>query len=192
MESLDRIRYIKLEDIPNIDLYMDQVTTFMERKLRKTTRNQEEDKVLTKTMINNYAKNRLLPPPERKKYNRDHIIFLIFIYYYKGFLSINDIQTLLDPLKGKCFGGDSALDLGDVYQEVLELEKKQVELIKQDIADKYALAQATFDEAEGKERDFLQLFSFISMLGFDVYVKRLLIEKLIDTLGSGKEEKETG
>ena len=56
MESLDRIAYIKPEDIPNIDLYMDQVTTFMESRLKSATRNPEEDKILTKTMINNYAK----------------------------------------------------------------------------------------------------------------------------------------
>ena len=62
IDSLDRIHHIELEDIPNIDLYMDQVTTFMESKLRSTTRNPAEDKILTKTMINNYAKNDLLPP----------------------------------------------------------------------------------------------------------------------------------
>ena len=66
LESLDRIEYIKLEDIPNIDLYMDQVTTFMEKQLRNTARYPGEDKILTKTMINNYAKNNLLPPPVRK------------------------------------------------------------------------------------------------------------------------------
>ena len=62
-ESLKRIDYIKADEIPNIDLYMDQVTSFLETRLRSTTRNKEEDKILTKTMINNYAKNDLIPPP---------------------------------------------------------------------------------------------------------------------------------
>ena len=79
LESLDRIHHIKLEDIPNIELYMDQVTTFMEHNLKSSLRN-PEDKILTKTMINNYAKNDLLPPPVKKKYSREHIIMLIFIY----------------------------------------------------------------------------------------------------------------
>ena len=61
IDSLGRIQHIDLEDIPNIDLYMDQVTTFMESKLRNSTRKPDEDKILTKTMINNYAKNDLLP-----------------------------------------------------------------------------------------------------------------------------------
>ena len=59
---------VKPEDIPNIDLYMDQVTTFMDSQLA-TSKRHEDDKILTKTMINNYAKNDLLPPPEKKKYS---------------------------------------------------------------------------------------------------------------------------
>ncbi|MDE7269264.1 MAG: DUF1836 domain-containing protein, partial [Acetatifactor sp.] len=84
LESLDRIDYINPSDIPNIDLYMDQVTTFMDSRLRAGVRNPGEDKILTKTMINNYAKNDLLPPPVKKKYSKEHIILLIFIYYYKN------------------------------------------------------------------------------------------------------------
>ena len=76
LESVSRIDYIKPEDIPNIELYMDQVTTFMEEQLASTKR-YDEDKILTKTMINNYAKNKLLPPPEKKRYSREHILMLI-------------------------------------------------------------------------------------------------------------------
>ena len=64
LDSLDRIDYIRPQEIPNIDLYMDQVTTFMEEHLQSSKR-YPEDKILTKTMINNYAKNHLLPPPDR-------------------------------------------------------------------------------------------------------------------------------
>ena len=96
IESLERIDYIKPRDIPNIDLYMDQVTTFMEEHL-KTSKRYPEDKILTKTMINNYAKNHLLPSPEKKKYSKEHMLLLIYIYYFKGILSIGDIQSLLDP-----------------------------------------------------------------------------------------------
>ena len=69
LASLDRIEYINPDDIPNIDLYMDQVTTFMDSRLSSTSRYPGEDKILTKTMINNYAKNDLLPPPVKKKYS---------------------------------------------------------------------------------------------------------------------------
>lgn len=191
LESLGRIQHIKLEDIPNIDLYMDQVTTFMEKKLKNTTRNPEDDKILTKTMINNYAKNDLLPPPVKKKYSREHILMLIFIYYYKGILSINDIQTLLKPLAEKYFYADGEFNLGYVYEEVFSLEKMEVEDLKEDIIKKFSTSQETFKDAPATDQEILQLFSFISMLSYDVYVKRLLIEKMVDSFkaATSKEDK---
>ena len=100
LESLSRIDYIHPGDIPNIDLYMDQVTTFMDSQLASTKR-YEDDKILTKTMINNYAKNNLLPPPVKKKYSKEHVLILIYIYYFKNILSIKDIEALLKPLTEK-------------------------------------------------------------------------------------------
>ena len=94
LSSISRIDYIRPNEIPNIDLYMDQVTTFMEEQLKRTKR-YEEDKILTKTMINNYAKNNLLPPPVKKKYSKEHVLVMIFIYYFKNILSISDIQSNL-------------------------------------------------------------------------------------------------
>ena len=66
LENIKKISYIRPNEIPNIDLYMDQVTTFMDQHLEKTKR-YSEDKLLTKTMINNYTKNDLLPSPVKKK-----------------------------------------------------------------------------------------------------------------------------
>ena len=97
LQKLKSIDSVKTEDIPNIGLYMDQVTTFMDEQLNACKR-YENDKILTKTMINNYAKNDLLPPPEKKKYSKEHLLTLIFIYYFKNILSISDIQTILNPL----------------------------------------------------------------------------------------------
>ena len=73
LSSLSRIDYIRPESIPNIDLYMDQITTFMDTQLAASKRH-PDDKILTKTMINNYAKNNLLPPPVKKKYSKEHIL----------------------------------------------------------------------------------------------------------------------
>ena len=190
LESLDRIEYIKSEDIPDIDLYMDQVTTFMESHLKNSTRNPEEDKILTKTMINNYAKNDLLPPPVKKKYSKEHVLLLIFIYYYKGILSISDIQQLLKPITTSFFDTDSDFDLAVVYEEVFGLEREQVDVLKEDIANKFKIAEQTFEGAPEENRKFLKTFSFICMLSFDVYTKKLLIEKLIDGLADDKGKTE--
>lgn len=182
LASLDRIDYIKAMDIPNIDLYMDQVTTFMDNRLRKGARYPEQDKVMTKTMINNYAKNDLLPPPNRKKYSKEHILVLIFIYYYKGFLSIGDIQTLLQPLTERYFQTEKDFSLENIYEEVFQLQEEQIEVLKRDVMDKYEKASKTFSGVPNDEQEFLKKFSFICLLGFDVYIKKMLIEKLVDDL----------
>ncbi len=193
-ESLDRIKYIRAEDIPDIDLYMDQVTTFMETQLRNTTRDPASDKILTKTMINNYTKNDLLPPPFKKKYAKDHVLLLIFIYYYKGILSISDIQELLAPIKDRYFKNGETYDLSRVYEEVFGLEREQRDVLKADVDEKFRIAQNTFEEAPAEDREFLKIFSFICMLSFDVYVKKLLIEKMIDGITDkrGKDTRKKG
>ncbi len=189
MQSLDRIPDIPLEELPNIDLYMDQITTFMERELGHTTRFPGEDSVLTKTMINNYAKNDLLPPPVRKKYSRDHMILLILIYCYKNILSINDIQKLLMPLKERFHISDTEpLTLSDIYSEICEEGEAVLPGIREDIKKKFGMAEEAFEDAPEEYRDRMRLFAFISLLGFDVYIKKLLIEKLIDSFPGEQED----
>lgn len=193
LESLDRIEYISAKDIPSIDLYMDQVTTFMESHLKHAARNPDEDKILTKTMINNYAKNNLLPPPIRKKYSKEHVMLLIFIYYYKGILSISDIQQLLHPITSKFFNTNEDYNLEKIYEEAFGLEKEQIGILKHDIMEKFRRSEQTFQDAPQENQNFLQTFAFICMLSFDVYVKKLLIEKMIDgmrrdTSGSGEKK----
>lgn len=188
LESLSRIDYIKPEDVPNIDLYMDQVTTFMDARL-KASKRYPEDKILTKTMINNYAKNNLLPPPVKKKYSKEHVLVLIFIYYFKNILSIKDIESLLKPITDKYFDTEESLDLESVYKEVFHLEKERIQSLKEDIKKMYDTSNDTFADVEENDRDFLQLFSFICALSFDVYVKKQLIEKLIDQLPDKKNDK---
>lgn len=189
LESISRIDYIKPEDLPEIDLYMDQVTTFMETKL-KSSKRYSDDKVLTKTMINNYAKNGLLPSPEKKKYSKEHLLLLIFIYYFKNILSINDIQTLLAPITEKYFRTDHKFDLTKVYSEVFSMEHSQIEYLKKDLLKRYNIADQTFQDSPEEDRQFLQQFSFICLLSFDVYCKKLLIEKLVDGMVPPAEHKE--
>ena len=133
LESVGRIDYIHPVDIPNIDLYMDQVTTFMDSQLAASKRH-DDDKILTKTMINNYAKNNLLPPPEKKKYTKEHVLVLIFIYYLKSILSISDIQGILNPITEKYFGNDENYSLEDIYKEVFSLEHPETQNLMKDLA----------------------------------------------------------
>ena len=181
MESLGRIDYIHADEIPNIDLYMDQVTTFMEEQLRSSKR-YPEDKVMTKTMINNYAKNNLLPPPVKKKYSKQHIFVLIFIYYFKNILSIKDIESLLGPMTEKFFSSKEEIDMEHIYEDICMLEKGRVNELQDEIKRCYDAADELYLDLPEEDRDYLQIFAFICSLSFDVYVKKLLIEKLVDEI----------
>ena len=189
LERVSGIGYVKPEDIPNIDLYMDQVTTFMEAQLAHSKR-YKDDKILTKTMINNYAKNNLLPPPEKKKYTKEHVLTLIFIYYFKNILSISDIQSILNPITDKYFGKDGSYSLEDIYREVFGLEHQETQNLMKDLARKFNTSCQTFPDAASEDAELLRNFSLICMLSYDVYVKKTIIERLIDTTTSDKSKTE--
>ncbi len=186
LESLSNMEYIKSKEIPNIDLYMDQVLTFMNGHLENAKR-YEDDKIMTKTMINNYAKNHLLPPPDKKKYSKEHMMVLMFIYYFKNILSIGDIQSILTPLTDRYFDKGKDLNLTRIYEEVFSLEKSQIEQIKEVIVQDYERACGTFTKEAEEDREFLQLFSFICTLSFDIYVRKQIIERIVDTMINKQE-----
>lgn len=155
------------EDIPKIDLYMDQVLTLLEDQLQDTKR-YEDDKIMTKTMINNYSKEKLLPPSNKKKYSKHHIQLLNLIYQYKAVLSIHDIYTLLLP-----FINDPEL-ANDFYIEHLEQEQLQKDILSQDVLD--------------LEAEDLRLLA--SSLITRASLEKRLAEKILDHLENGSENKE--
>jgi hypothetical protein len=132
IQKLSAAEEIKISDIPDIDLYMDQVTTFIDNKLGNEKRD-KKDKLLTKTMINNYSKAKILTPSKNKRYNKQQMIQLILIYYLKQVLSISDIQELFKPLfeqedknKGLIY---------DVYEIFLHIKKNSMDNVS-DMLDK--------------------------------------------------------
>ena len=182
LASVSRIDYIKPGEIPNIDLYMDQVTTFVDEELASLKRF-EDDKMLTKTMINNYTKNNLLPPPQKKKYSKNHMFLLIYIYYLKSVISISDIKEIINPLTEIFFDKkDSHIDLTEIYDHIFNMEMDNSKGITKDIIKKYNYACEHFKDMsdDNDEKDFLIKFSFICLLCADVYIKKTIIEKLID------------
>ncbi len=192
IQKLNEIDFINPEDIPNIDLYMDQVTTFMDEHLNACKRN-EDDKILTKTMINNYTKNNFLPPPVKKKYSKEHMYLLIFLYYFKNILSITDIQKIFKPLTDMFYDGHSdSVSIEEIYTKIFKMERVQTDNITKDILRRYKHSQDLFPEVENEdEADFLSRFAFICLLSFDAYLKKQIVERMIDeTLSDIQDTKE--
>lgn len=182
------------EDIPDIELYMDQVTTFMETKL-EGFRRYEDDKIMTKTMINNYTKNKLLPPSHKKKYNRKHVLMLIMIYYLKNMMSISDIQHLLSPLSNEYFyhTDKDGITIEEIYNKVTELNQARKQEVADELEELWEKNRDCFDSEKG-DTAFLDDFAFIFQLCYDIYIRKKIIESIIDgqrrKSGAAKPKKE--
>jgi len=187
--GLDNIHGIYPDMIPNVDIYMDQLTTFMDKALKSSARSVEDGKILTKTMINNYAKNKILPPPEKKKYSRDHIIILIFIYYLKSIYSISDIKILLRPIYER-FGmdADAGNNLMDIYEKLMVHSHDAKKGISDDIKKYEGIIRNMFsEENEASDTELLKCFGLVTLLSYDSYIKSRLVERFIDELGDHYE-----
>jgi DNA-binding transcriptional MerR regulator len=183
LEDLKDSKKVHSTDIPNIDLYMDQVTTFMDDHLGKLKRNDEE-KVLTKTMINNYSKYGLLPPTNKKKYTNEHIIIMLFIYYLKPILSITDIKALINPLNDFFIqkGIDpNLLDIKAFNDRLIDSEKAHFHLFEERMLDTLKASKNLFDDIENEQqRELLEIFSAAYMMTVQASAQRFLVTKMID------------
>ncbi|MGN2339382.1 DUF1836 domain-containing protein [Clostridium cagae] len=185
MENLNLDKKINLEDIPELDLYMDQVIQLFENKLSVLKR-KEEDKVLTKTMINNYAKAKLLMSIKNKKYSKEHLILMSLIYDLKGALSINDIKLTLDNIVKK-YENNEEYDLRSLYKTYLDMNCQDVNEFKEYMNNKEENVKNLLSENNingNFEEKFLLVGSMISMSN----MYRRMGETLIDEYFMGDEK----
>ena len=172
---------LKSQDIPSLDLYMDQIMTLFENNLKDNKR-YEDDKILTKTMINNYAKNNLLPSPVRKKYTENHILQLILIYYMKSFLSISDIETMLKPLTQHFWDENSSPNFSEIYSKIFSYADNGIKPLADDLRHKFETSKETFSCDDDEQDSYLQLFTFLCMTIYDIYMKKQVVTGVIDEL----------
>ncbi|MGH0436705.1 DUF1836 domain-containing protein [Bacillus basilensis] len=176
LETLHLEKNITLEDIPNVDLYVDQVVQLFENTYTDTTRTDDE-KVLTKTMINNYAKGKLFIPIKNKKYSKEHMILISLIYQLKGALSINDIKSSLEHINESLLS-DGSFELNTLYKDYLTLTENNVESFKQDVNNRVSEVSEISSLEDPKLEKFLLLNSLVNMSN----MYRRLAEKLVDDL----------
>ncbi len=193
IEALKLNEAIELDHIPNLELYIDQVITLFEEKLEHTKRN-ESDKLLTKTMINNYAKDKLLMPAKKKKYTREHIILMILLYEMKQVLTISDIKQLFSSLiQEDQVDSKKLVQLYQIYLKLREMEirtfKQEVTVMNDNLEEKLKesgaeayIQEVSSKETSGKENvsnEIEDLLMIIMLTQKANYYKRLA-EKMID------------
>jgi DNA-binding transcriptional MerR regulator len=186
LEQLGLETNLSLDEIPNIDLYMDQVIQLFENKFADSKRNDEE-KVLTKTMINNYAKGKLIFPIKNKKYSKEHLILMSLIYQLKGALSINDIQVTLDGLNKRIMKEDIEID--SFYNSYLALSRKNVSNFNVDINERVKDVNEEVAKMEDRNSPYLEQVLMISSLVHMSNLYRKVAEKLVDEIVVDKEGK---
>ena len=135
IESLIEKENMKIEDIPGIYLYMDQVLSLFSEYFPYNHGEQE----LTKTMINNYAKGGIIQPAYKKKYNREHILMILVTCMLKRELSLSEIKMLVDESveNGEEIsdGPENRLEVEEIYRRFLDKKSKVDKIAKGHIED---------------------------------------------------------
>jgi len=177
IKALELGESIEISSIPNIDLYMDQVITLFENTLTHTKRN-TDDKLLTKTMINNYTKDKLLMPAAKKKYTKEHIIFMILLYELKHILTIGDIKELF----GSIIKEDKvdSKKLTSIYQTYLNCKVKAIETFENSVDETMqTLTEEIHKMKLQGDKEVENMLLAIMLTEKATYYKRLA-EKIID------------
>lgn len=193
LNELNLNNHLALSDIPEIDLYMDQVIQLFENRFASSKRNDEE-KILTKTMINNYAKGKLFFPIHNKKYSKDHLILISLIYQLKGTLSINDIKVTLDKLNHKIV--DETFDMDQFYESYLHITDNNIARITEhaeECADEVKSEIAELGDTDSTYLDkVLLLSSFANMSNFYRRAAEKIVDELSEEYNSTKVIKKEG
>ncbi|MBQ7335712.1 MAG: DUF1836 domain-containing protein [Clostridia bacterium] len=161
---------LRPEEIPAIDLYLDQITSLVADKKHEGSA-RFEDRVLTKTMINNYSKDGLLSPIKGKKYSKEHILQMLAVYELKNTLSIGEIKRVLQNVyKSEDYSGKWLEGTYNRYLDIKEYERSEAWSLLRVLIEKNDL------DVE-KENDFFTLL--LAMASMSSYLKnavQLLLE----------------
>ncbi len=171
------------EDIPKIDLYIDQVIQLFETSFADSKRHPDE-KILTKTMINNYAKGKLFYPIQNKKYSRNHIMLISLIYQMKSALSINDVKRVLGGINEKAERKE--IDLEQFYESYLVLQQTNAGSFTAELKRQAQEAAGQVEQVEDSKE--LERVLLIASLVHTSNLYRRAAEKLVDEMMRKGEE----
>ena len=165
--------------LPDMEIYMDQAETFMNREL-DIYKTEEKDKVITKTMIGNYVKHKMLPRPVNKKYSKDHLIMLSLIFYLKGTFQMEEIEKILEPLITNYNSEfDDKIDLTSLYEGIVTVQEEELQTLGQNISGIIEKSKYRLKETEMSDDDMLELFMLIVILSMKADAHKFLAHKLL-------------
>ena len=117
------------ENLPELELYMDQVVLLLSRYLAVFA--QEEEKVITPSIVNNYVRMKIMPPPVKKRYSRIHIAYLLMICVLKQSLSIASIQKMVPLTTDEAEVASLYTNFVSVYQGAADNFSQHIQATRQ-------------------------------------------------------------
>ena len=165
-EEIEKFHLPRWEELPEIDLYVDQVVTFLNKYLNdymhyETETNNKENKLITKTMINNYVKQKVIDAPIKKKYSRSSIAYLFVICILKSVYSIKDIDNLIKSATSDIPSKEAYNKFCDALEAAIHstLIDKKLNIDKNITSNGYAL------------------FNVVQTVASKLYVEKIYLEK---------------
>lgn len=175
--KLARAPKIAPEEIPDLEIYMDQLTTYLDKKLGFFCR-EGDAPFVTKSMVNNYSKAGLLPPPLAKRYSRVHVMALALVCQLKRLFSIQDLGKLLAPVAGE-------EETGRLYRLFLEAQGTA-------FARTPELAEELLSALEDGEDPGRAKAALVAQLAVRAQRDLLLAERILDTIPRPEGEPKAG
>lgn len=188
LEEYRKHGIIGLEEFPDMELYMDQAVLFLDRKLGVYKKGPKEP-VVTKTMIGNYAKHRLIPRPVRKKYTKEHLLLLSLILHLKGILPMSEIALLMKPLVDNYESDfEEKLNIDGLYDGLMEIFQEKKDGLRAEVEADAARIKNLLMREEAADDDTIELFMLIAALTVKAGAEKYLAQKLLDEYFAEKKK----
>ena len=166
-----------LSTFPDMELYIDQMVACLNKEL--SLYGDKGEGPVSKGMVSNYTKHKMIPGPEGKKYTKDHLYFMLLVFYLKNSLSMDQIQRLMAPVIANYESEwDDHLELGKSIQMYMQKLREKEAGLPEEIDRMIAEIKSAM-ESVGEEDDTLELISMIFSLIMRSNAERYVAEQLL-------------
>lgn len=167
------------ENFPDMELYIDQMVKYLNSEL--LLYGDGENGPITKAMISNYTKHKMLPRPTGKRYTKEHFIFMSLVYYLKGCFSMDETQRLMKPLiKNYASDWDDKIDIESMYKEIITFVRKTEEDLPSRIDKQMSEVKKFLANRDAADDDTSEMIMFITTLIMRSNAERFIAQKLLD------------
>ncbi len=165
----DQVRIMTLSD----ELTISQVVKFFERQGRN----------FTKTMIQNYVRVGVLPPPvDKRYYTKDHLVLLTLIDNLKSIYSLDEIKLVLEPvIRNPEVFEDDIIKTVDMYNNYLTMRKETLERWKESLPHLFDRVDSLLreDGVRDSEKDLATAFMIALTIMADTIAMKDLTDEII-------------